>query len=282
MRIAYVEDNPTNLALVERVASMNQHTIVSYLEGEIALRELKTEKFDLILMDVELAGELSGLQVVRALRVGGLKTPVVAVTAYAMMGDRDKCLEAGCNDYLPKPLPIRELIDMLARYDTMVKNGDAIPVPMPVENSTTTSFSPMDHGDPDRAIEQPAPVAEPIGAVETSATQAAPPAPATGSAAAVGVAPAPTTETKTDADANPAEVPVPEVSTAPATPPSPAAPAPSATPVPVVTPNPAAPASTAQTPAEQTANPSTPPAEKPSATTNDAAESVKPTDAKPS
>src|SRR4051794_8662870 len=105
MRIAYVEDNPTNLALVERVASMNQHRIVSYSEGEVALQELGHEKFDLILMDVELAGELSGLQVVKRLREGGLTTPIIAVTAYAMMGDRDRCIEAGCNDYLPKPLP---------------------------------------------------------------------------------------------------------------------------------------------------------------------------------
>jgi len=52
MRIAYVEDNPTNLALVERVASMNQHIIVSYLEGEVAKQELLKEKFDLILSTI--------------------------------------------------------------------------------------------------------------------------------------------------------------------------------------------------------------------------------------
>src|SRR5690348_12851937 len=106
MRIAYVEDNPANLALVERVAGMNRHLIVSYNEGEVAMKELIHERFDLILMDVELAGEVGGLDVVRSLRKSGLKTPIVAVTAYAMMGDRDKCLEAGCDDYLPKPLPI--------------------------------------------------------------------------------------------------------------------------------------------------------------------------------
>jgi CheY-like chemotaxis protein len=208
MRIAYVEDNPTNLALVERVASMNQHTIVSYTEGEIALKELKTEKFDLILMDVELAGELSGLQVVRALRVGGLRTPVVAVTAYAMMGDRDKCLEAGCNDYLPKPLPIRELIDLLARYEATIKAGDAIPVPMPVEHSAVTTFSPLDRGAPDKAVEYPAPVAEAVGVAESTTAAASATAPATTPTAApsvVSATPTPAAEPKVEVEVKPAD-----------------------------------------------------------------------------
>jgi CheY-like chemotaxis protein len=121
MRIAYVEDNATNLMLVQRVANMNAHEVVNYTEGEVALKELSHEKFDLILMDVELAGEMSGLQVTRSLRARGLTTPIIAVTAYAMMGDREKCLEAGCNDYLPKPLPIAEFLMMLSKYDAQIQ-----------------------------------------------------------------------------------------------------------------------------------------------------------------
>ncbi len=124
MRIAYVEDNVTNLALIERVARMSQHTVVPYTEGEIALEELAREKFDLILMDVELAGEISGLEVVRKLRQRGLHTPIVAVTAYAMMGDRQKCIDAGCNDYLPKPLPINDVVAVLARYAAQLKEKE--------------------------------------------------------------------------------------------------------------------------------------------------------------
>jgi CheY-like chemotaxis protein len=141
MRIAYVEDNPTNLALVERVASLNRHTIVPYSEGEIAAQELLREKFDLILMDVELAGEMGGLQVVRRLREGGLKTPIVAVTAYAMMGDREKCIEAGCTDYLPKPLPINDLLILLAKYDALSR-ADAQPVATPA--ASTEQSTPQD------------------------------------------------------------------------------------------------------------------------------------------
>src|SRR5258708_14228336 len=113
MRIAYVEDNPTNQALVERVAGMNHHVIVTYNEGEVAVKELLLEKFDLILMDVELAGELGGLAVATELRSSGLTTPIVTVTAYAMMCDRDKSLEPVCVNYLPKPLPIVLLMAMV-------------------------------------------------------------------------------------------------------------------------------------------------------------------------
>lgn len=117
MRIAYVEDNTTNLMLVRRVASMNTHEVINYTEGEFAVQELAREKFDLILMDVELAGEMDGLDVVRVLRKGGLTTPIYAVTAYAMMGDRERCMDAGCNGYLPKPIPIVDLLALLSRYE---------------------------------------------------------------------------------------------------------------------------------------------------------------------
>ncbi len=123
MRIAYVEDNLANLALVERIANTGHHAVVSYAEGEVALAELAREQFDLILMDVELAGEISGLQVVQHLRRSGIKTPIIAVTAYAMIGDREKCLNAGCDGYLPKPLPIGELLALFTRYEQEVRSA---------------------------------------------------------------------------------------------------------------------------------------------------------------
>ncbi|HVO42093.1 MAG TPA: response regulator [Aggregatilineales bacterium] len=116
MRVAYVEDIPTNLALVERVALLGKHQVVSYTEGEIAIEELLHGTFDLILMDVELAGDITGLDVVRHLRANGIKTPIVAVTAYAMQGDLEKCLTAGCDSYLSKPMPIPALIAVLEKY----------------------------------------------------------------------------------------------------------------------------------------------------------------------
>lgn len=164
MRIAYVEDNPTNLALVERIARMTKHNVVSYSEGEIALESLKQEPFDLILMDVELAGEMNGLEVVRQLRAHGLKTPIVAVTAYAMMGDRDRCLALGCDDYLPKPLPINDFIALLQRYDGFLKAAQtskpaAAPATLATTPTTpTTPIAPTAPTVPTAAPAAPSPV----------------------------------------------------------------------------------------------------------------------------
>lgn len=130
MRIAYVEDNAINLALVERVTRMLQHEVVNYEEGEEALVALSNQTFDLILMDIELAGALSGLEVVTQLRQAGMTTPIVALTAYAMAGDRERILKVGCNEYLPKPIPIAQFIELLKRYEAMLNT------PQPSENQT--------------------------------------------------------------------------------------------------------------------------------------------------
>lgn len=117
MRILYVEDNSANLFLVQRVARMGSHEVINYTEGQKALDNFGKDNPDLVLMDVQLPGKLTGLDVVRALRAAGYKTPIIAVTAYAMMGDREKCLEAGCDDYLAKPMPVAELIEKIKRYE---------------------------------------------------------------------------------------------------------------------------------------------------------------------
>jgi CheY-like chemotaxis protein len=179
MRIAYVEDNPTNLALVERIARMTSHAIVSYKEGEEALIALKAEIYDLILMDVELAGAMNGLQVVRELRKHGLRTPIVAVTAYAMMGDRDKCLAAGCNEYLPKPLPINDFIGLLARYDAVKKvHGSTIVGEgnLPAPDVAATQASAAKVAPPTPAPAEPAPASEPAPTPAPAATVASAPA----------------------------------------------------------------------------------------------------------
>lgn len=116
MKIMYVEDNQVNVYLVKRVARMGQHEIVNYIDGADALRNFDQDKPALVLMDIQLAGELTGLEVVAKLRERGYKTPIVAVTAYAMVGDRERCLEAGCDDYLPKPLTISHLVELFSRY----------------------------------------------------------------------------------------------------------------------------------------------------------------------
>jgi two-component system cell cycle response regulator DivK len=120
MRILYVEDNPANLFLIKRVAKMGDHEVINLIDGEEALRKIDLIKPDLILMDIQLAGQLTGLDVVRKLRTDGYTMPIVAVTAYAMVGDRERCLEAGCNEYLSKPLPIGRVVELLQLYQAGV------------------------------------------------------------------------------------------------------------------------------------------------------------------
>lgn len=117
MRILYVEDNPANVFLVQRVARIGSHEIIHYTEGQPAIDNFERDKPDLVLMDVQLPGTITGLEAVRMLRSKGYKTPIVAVTAYAMVGDREKCLAAGCDGYLSKPMPVPELIEIIKRYE---------------------------------------------------------------------------------------------------------------------------------------------------------------------
>jgi CheY-like chemotaxis protein len=117
MKIMYVEDNPANISLVQRIARMGGHQVVSFSNGETALSSYERENPDLIFMDVQIEGRLSGLDVVRGLRARGVKKPIIAVTAYAMLGDRERCLEAGCDSYISKPLPISELVELVQRYE---------------------------------------------------------------------------------------------------------------------------------------------------------------------
>lgn len=117
MRILYVEDNPTNVLLVERVARLGKHTMITYAEGQLALDRFEQDQPQLVLMDVELKGQLTGLDVTRQLRAKGHTLPIIALTAYAMKGDRQRCIEAGCDNYIAKPVSIQELVAIFKYYD---------------------------------------------------------------------------------------------------------------------------------------------------------------------
>ena len=127
MRIMYVEDNPANISLLQRIARMGGHDVINYTDGEVALNKFAADHPDLVLMDLQLEGRIGGLEVVRKLRDQGFKTPIIAVTAYAMVGDRERCLDAGCDGYLSKPLPVGELVELVQKYETAVKAAAVIP-----------------------------------------------------------------------------------------------------------------------------------------------------------
>jgi CheY-like chemotaxis protein len=117
MRILYVEDNPANIALMQRIARAGSHSLINYGDGQTALDNLEADAPDVVLMDVQLKGQLDGLEVVQRLRQRGVTLPIVAVTAYAMKGDRQRCLDAGCDEYLSKPIMVSDMMELLKRHD---------------------------------------------------------------------------------------------------------------------------------------------------------------------
>ncbi|RKY67626.1 MAG: response regulator [Candidatus Latescibacterota bacterium] len=109
-RILVVEDNMTNLKLVEVVLRKYGYEVLKAPDGEQAIETAIREKPDLILMDIQLP-KISGYDVTKTLksREDTADIPVIALTAKAMAGDSEKALAAGCDDYISKPLDTREL-----------------------------------------------------------------------------------------------------------------------------------------------------------------------------
>jgi PAS domain S-box-containing protein len=112
-RILLAEDNPINQKLATRMLEKRGHTVVVAADGHQALMTLEKEPFDLVFMDVQMPG-MDGFEVTRALRekekTTGSHLRVVAMTAHAMKGDRERCLEAGMDGYIAKPIHVKELI----------------------------------------------------------------------------------------------------------------------------------------------------------------------------
>ena len=115
--ILVVEDNADNRALVVKVLTRKGYRVEEAVSGEEALRRAEENLPDLVLMDLNLEG-MSGFDAARRMKANFRlrNVPVVAITAYAMVGDRERALEAGCDGYIPKPVDVRRLPDQVAEY----------------------------------------------------------------------------------------------------------------------------------------------------------------------
>ena len=104
-RILVIEDNPDNLLLVKMLLGPLKARLVTALDGPSGIAVAQAEPFDLILLDIQLPG-MDGYQVVKALRaIPALAgTPIMAITSYAMAGDREKALLEGFTEYIEKPI----------------------------------------------------------------------------------------------------------------------------------------------------------------------------------
>jgi len=116
-RVLIVDDNPTNLKLVAYLVRSHGYDVDTAGDATAALVALEAHRPAVILMDLQLPG-IDGLELTRRLKADpatrGIK--VIAVTAYAMKGDEEKAIEAGCDDYVTKPVDTRGLPALIAKY----------------------------------------------------------------------------------------------------------------------------------------------------------------------
>ncbi len=115
------EDNAVNQLLATRLLEKRGHRVVMTANGREALEALAIDKFDLVLMDVQMP-EMDGIQATVALRErekekgDGFRQPIIALTAHVMKGDQERCLAAGMDGYLTKPIGPQELDAVLDMY----------------------------------------------------------------------------------------------------------------------------------------------------------------------
>jgi len=117
MRILLIEDNEQNRYLATFLLEQEGYTVIHAADGPIGVELATGARFDLILLDIQLPG-MDGYAVARALRSNPAlaNVPIVAVTSYAMTGDREKTIEAGCDGYVEKPINPKTFVAEVTRY----------------------------------------------------------------------------------------------------------------------------------------------------------------------
>ncbi|MEN6520608.1 MAG: ATP-binding protein [Armatimonadota bacterium] len=151
LKVLVAEDNPVNQKLAAAILQKHGHTVVVAGDGKLALEELEKAEFDIVLMDVQMP-EIDGLKATQAIReheqLSGEHIPIVAMTAHAMKGDSERCLAAGMDAYIAKPIHARELIDMIER---LCDRSEGVHPP-DIEDSAVDIDAIMAHVDGDKYL----------------------------------------------------------------------------------------------------------------------------------
>lgn len=116
MNIVYVEDDPTNILLLERVTNSTGDVLITFADAESALDSEVIWDADLFLVDIHLPGELNGLDMADILRRNGIGAPMVMITAYDLPDYVERCRAIGGDLYLVKPVSVPELVGVLNDY----------------------------------------------------------------------------------------------------------------------------------------------------------------------
>jgi CheY-like chemotaxis protein/HPt (histidine-containing phosphotransfer) domain-containing protein len=156
LRILVAEDNPVNEAVATRMLQKMGHTVSIAHNGQEAVSMTGNNGFDIVLMDVQMP-VMDGFTAIQTIRnremSAGLHLPIVAVTAHAMKGDQDRCIAAGADAYLPKPISGKRLAEVIARLipDSGCPQGDSL-MALPASSQVWDRTKALAHLDGDEVL----------------------------------------------------------------------------------------------------------------------------------
>ncbi len=131
LRVLLTEDNAVNQKLALRLLQKRGHRVSLAADGRHAVAAVQHENFDVVLMDVQ-TPQMDGFEATAAIRAqeesSGRHLTIIAMTAHAMQGDRERCLAAGMDGYLAKPIKPQELYDVLESLPALSANVEALRV----------------------------------------------------------------------------------------------------------------------------------------------------------
>lgn len=116
-KILYIEDNSLNMRLIHKILKGRDLEILEAFNGNTGIQMILDEKPDLVLLDINLP-DIDGFEVVKRIRklAEVENTPVIALTVNTTLGDKERCMAAGCNAYLGKPIVRKEFYEMIDHY----------------------------------------------------------------------------------------------------------------------------------------------------------------------